>query len=76
MTQDEMSRYYWALANQSNWMGVAISHFERGNEQEMWFSLFWWRECKDIAREIADAYDTMSFAKAMGVADGIKKAWE
>ena len=76
MTLSEYSRYCWALANQANWMSVAIGHFERGKEQEMWYSLFWWRECKDIAREVADAHDTMSFAKAMGVADGIKVAWE
>ena len=76
MTLSEYSRYCWALANQANWMDVAIGHFERGCEQEMWFSLFWWKECKDIADEINNKHDTMAFAKAIGMSNGIKKAWE
>ena len=42
----------------------------------MWFSLFWWKECKDIADEINNKHDTTAFAKAIGMSNGIKKAWE
>ena len=76
MTQEEMSRFYRALADQSLWMADAIESFEKGVEHTMWFSLIMWIQSKHLAKEIADAHDTMSFAKAMGVADGIRKAWE
>ena len=76
MTQDEMSRYYGMLANQSKWMGRAIECLENRQEQSHWYCMMEWAMYKHRAREIADAHDTMSFAKAMGVADGIKKAWE
>ena len=76
MTQDEMSRYYGALANQSKWMSRAIECLENGQEQSHWYSMMLWAMYKHQAREIADAHDTMSFAKAMGVSDAIKKAWE
>jgi hypothetical protein len=76
MTQDEMSRYYGALANQSKWMSRAIECLENGQEQSHWYCMMLWAENKQRAREIADAYDTMAFAKAMGVSDGIRKAWE
>ena len=76
MTQDEMSRYYGMLANQSKRMGRAIECFENGQEQSHWYCMMQWAMYKHTAREIADAHDTMSFAKAMGVADGNKRAWE
>jgi hypothetical protein len=76
MTQDEMSRYYGALANQSKWMSRAIECLENGQEQSHWYCMMLWVMYKHQAREIADAHDTMSFAKAMGISDGIRKAWE
>lgn len=76
MTQYELSQFYFALSEQAEWMSAAITHHEYGNEEEMWYSILRWAENKYRAKDIADAHDTMSFAKAMGVADGIKKAWE
>jgi len=76
MTQYELSHYYGLLSSQAIWMAKALVHYRYGNEQQMWYCLMLWAYVKQEAREIADAHDTMSFAKAMGVADGIKKAWE
>jgi hypothetical protein len=76
MTLVELSRYYWALASQANLMDVAIGHFEKGDEQTMWFTLFYWYSCKDIADEINSQHDNMAFARAIGMSNGIRKAWE
>ena len=75
MTQYELSQYYFALSEQSEWMDAAIEAFEDGQEHAVWYALLRWADNKHRAREIADAHDTMSFAKAMGVSDGIKRAW-
>ena len=76
MTQYELSQFYFALSEQAEWMAGAIEAFEDGQETAVWYALIRWAAEKHLAKEIADAHDTMSFAKAMGVADGIKKAWE
>jgi len=76
MTQYELSQYYFALSEQAEWMQTAFYRYERGEEEKMWYAMLRWAESKHQAREIADAHDTMSFAKAMGVSDGIRKAWE
>jgi hypothetical protein len=76
MTQYELSQYYFALSEQSEWMDGAIKAFAGGQESATWYAMLRWAESKHQAREIADAHDTMSFAKAMGVSDGIRKAWE
>lgn len=76
MTQYELSRYYWALSNQAHYMGRAIECLENEQEQSHWYCMMLWVMYKHQAREIAGAHDTMSFAKAMGVSDGIRKAWE
>ena len=76
MTQEELSKFYWVLATQANCMGGALASFEKGDEVHTWFFLLMWADVKQEAKEIADAHDTMSFAKAMGVSDGVRKAWE
>jgi hypothetical protein len=76
MTQYELSQYYFALSEQAEWMDAALKHYQFGDEERVWYAMLRWAESKHQAREIADAHDTMSFAKAMGVADGIRKAWE
>ena len=57
-------------------MGGAIEFFEKGDEQRMWLLLLIWADVKQEAKEIADAHDTLSFARALGVADGNRRAWE
>ena len=76
MTLSELSLYYSALSSQAQWMADAIESFEKGIEHTMWFSLVMWVQSKDIADEINNKYDTMAFARAMGVADGNRRAWE
>ena len=76
MTQFELSRYYWALSSQAHYMGKAIECLENGQEQSHWYSMMLWAMYKHRAREIADAHDTMAFARAMGMSDGGRKAWE
>jgi hypothetical protein len=76
MTQYELSQYYFALSEQAEWMDAALKHYQFGDEDRVWYAMLRWAESKHQAREIADAHDTMSFAKAMGVSDGIRKAWE
>ena len=76
MTQYELSQYYFALSEQAEWMAGAIEAFEDGHEHAVWYALIRWAAEKHLAKEIADAHDTMSFARAMGVADGNRRAWE
>jgi hypothetical protein len=76
MTQFELGRYYWALSSQAHYMGKAIECLDSGQEQSHWYSMMLWAMYKHTAKEIADAYDTMAFARAMGMSDGIRKAWE
>jgi hypothetical protein len=76
MTQYELSQYYFALSEQAEWMEAALMHYQFGDEERVWYDLLRWAAEKHRAREIADAHDTMSFAKAMGISDGIRKAWE
>lgn len=76
MKQHELRDYYQALAEQAEHMDLALEAFERGWGRETFWCLLRWAEFKYIAREIADAHDTMAFAKAMGMSDGVKKAWE
>ena len=76
MTQEELSRFYWVLATQANCMGGAIEFFEKGDEQRMWLMLLLWADVKQEAKELLDPHDTMALATAMGISDGIKKAWE
>ena len=76
MTQYELSQYYFALSEQAEWMETALNRYEWGEEENMWYAMLRWAESKHQAKEIADAYDTMSFARAIGMSDGIRKAWE
>ena len=76
MTQYELSQFYFALSEQAEWMAGAIEAFEDGQETAVWYALIRWAAEKHLAKEIADAHDTMSFARAMGVADGNRRAWE
>jgi hypothetical protein len=76
MTQYELSQYYFALSEQAEWMDGAIKAFAGGHGHAVWYAMLRWAESKHQAKEIADAYDTMAFARAIGMSDGIKKAWE
>lgn len=76
MTQLELSRFYDALSQQAYWMGVAFDRFVDGLEHETWYAMLNWAECQHIVRKIADAHDTMSFARAMGISDGVRRAFE
>jgi hypothetical protein len=76
MTQYELSQYYFALSEQAEWMDGAIKAFVDGQESATWYAMLRWAESKHQAKVIADAYDTMAFARAIGMSDGIRKAWE
>lgn len=76
MTLSELSRYHWALSNQAYFMHRALANFENGHEQELWVSLMFWVESKQIADEINNANDNMAFAHAIGLSHGIKRAFQ
>jgi inorganic pyrophosphatase len=76
MTQQELSQYYFARSMQADWMNMAIHHFDFKQEENMWYDLLRWVDSKHAAQEIADAHDTMAFATAMGISDGITKAFK
>jgi hypothetical protein len=57
-------------------MGVAFDRFVDGLEHETWYAMLNWAEYQHIVRKIANAHDTMSLARAMGMSDGVRKAWE
>ena len=76
MTQQELSQYYFERSEQAEWMGMAIHHFDLNQEEKMWYDLLRWVDSKHAAQEIADAHDTMAFATAMGISDGITKAFK
>ena len=57
-------------------MGMAIHHFDLEQEEKAWYALLRWVDSKHAAQEIADAHDNMAFATAMGISDGITKAFK
>ena len=75
MTLSEYSRYCWSLSNQAYFMDRAMKNFDSGLEQELWVSLFFWIESKQIADEINHKNDSMAFARAIAMSHGIKRAW-
>ena len=76
MTQQELSQYYFERSEQAEWMGMAIHHFDLEQEEKAWYALLRWVDSKHAAQEIAGAHDTMAFATAMGISDGITKAFK
>lgn len=76
MNQYELRHYYWARSNQAICMARVLEHYRYKNEHNMWYCLMLWAMYKDIAEETANAHSTIAFATAMGISDGIKRAWE
>lgn len=76
MTLNQYSRYCWAQSLQAHYMDMAVKTFESGAEQDMWVSLIRWAHYKHIADEINCNNDSMAFARAIGMAHGIEKAFK
>ena len=75
MTLYEYSCYCEAQSEQAYYMAQAMDHFAWGFEKESWFALLLWAEQKHIADEINHNNDSMAFAKAIGMAHGIERAF-